>query len=690
MAPSPVLTALMGHRVSANVQDLDMYRKGGVTVETDYIICVENPTGEEFLPFCISKTFYAFRNLAEELKDLADAVMAEEWSKEGKTPKNITSLAHCCHAMSRLCDAQRAEYIGKMNYKYVQALSKERSRTLDDILDLILTSFPKDISGHPFSKNVAEKIEEFFLTDHIEGGAPKKSEKKPPTPKLVEEAKATASKSKDMATDAKDYLKKNLFNPIMNPVKKEILDPMKKNINSAIGTVKDTVDSASDKIKTTMKGEAVVPKSLKKRLTASSREMEEKELCEAGKERSLEVEDIKEAALEEPEESTASAPAIASSWISVVMDEKPLLSLAILAGALQALKLATGASLTLDIDYLVLAVVAAYSLGYYTPHPDANRKAGKAVGGKGVMPSDPVLARQLTKQGVAAAPTIESPMPKFPDGAKLGSVLGCWSEPPSTVFHVRGDNYLSDKKKVESGPFHFPTRGTDLFLTDACPENVGSISSLLKGKLRDKPTFIVNFRLPWGVFLSYSEIPEKFVPFIKASYGDASVKKSELEKQIKEMNNQDRCCARFLMGDMQHKNNNLKLFPMVVQGPWVVKSVVGGKPAIIGTKLPVNYVYEPESEGADGKKRCLYLEADLDIVSSSAARSILSVVRSYTQDLTIDLGFGIQGNSKDELREQMLTGVRIHGLDPLNAPPLPPMKSAVLLPEGDESDSEEG
>lgn len=211
----------------------------------------------------------------------------------------------------------------------------------------------------------------------------------------------------------------------------------------------------------------------------------------------------------------------------------------------------------------------------------------------------------------------------------------------------------------------------------------------MDGGLRDVPTFIINFRLPWGVLVFYSEIPERFVPFIKGCYNDPSVNKAELEAKIKAMNNQDRCCARFLLGDDEQKNNTLKIFPMVVVGPWVVKSVVGGKPAIIGTKLPVNYVYAPEGEGSDGKKQALYLEADLDIVSSSAARSILSVVRSYTQDLTIDLGFGIQGNSNDELRENMLVGTRIHGIDPLNSPSLPPIADDIMADAADAADGDD-
>jgi hypothetical protein len=130
----------------------------------------------------------------------------------------------------------------------------------------------------------------------------------------------------------------------------------------------------------------------------------------------------------------------------------------------------------------------------------------------------------------------------------------------------------------------------------------------------------------------------------------------------------ERCACRFLLGDAERKKHTLKLIPHVEIGPWLVKNVVGSTPAIIGNKLPVNYIYHPP-EG----KNCCYLEADLDIVASSAARKILSVVRSYTQGLTIDLGFVCEGKQPDELPEQMLGACRIHGLDPLNASLLPPM-----------------
>lgn len=159
------------------------------------------------------------------------------------------------------------------------------------------------------------------------------------------------------------------------------------------------------------------------------------------------------------------------------------------------------------------------------------------------------------------------------------------------------------------------------------------------------------------------EIPKKYLPFLK--YGD---RKGEHPPSMENFTPGDRAVCRFLMGDDAYKNAKLKIIPVVIAGPWVVKQVVGGKPAIIGKQLPITYIYQPPTD-----KNCEYLEADLDIVASAAARRILSVVRSYTQDLTLDLGFVIEGTEEDELPEQMLCACRLHGMDPFNASALPEM-----------------
>lgn len=120
----------------------------------------------------------------------------------------------------------------------------------------------------------------------------------------------------------------------------------------------------------------------------------------------------------------------------------------------------------------------------------------------------------------------------------------------------------------------------------------------------------------------------------------------------------ERTVAQWIMGSSDYKNQRLKLIPIVVEGPWVVRNLVTGRPAIIGTKLPVEYYRQGN-----------ILVAELDIGnSSSTAKRIVGLCRRYMNALTVDIGFVIQGNTEDELPEQMLGAIRIHGIDPLKAP----------------------
>jgi len=402
-------------------------------------------------------------------------------------------------------------------------------------------------------------------------------------------------------------------------------------------------------------------------------------------------------------------------------------------GAISFLRYASDMEVRIDLDIELLLLFASFCIGLHTPRPLIGGVDGPVPGVAQVGVTPMALRRSsqrhmsrsdhqgrlLLVRSMASTPDIKiaeaatrrnsshfnfnveadtgpppeeddeddvllessrSPMPKFPDGAKLGSHLNCYSEPDASNFQVRGANYLRDRKKIPSSDFIFPIRGIDLFLTDACPENAGSNGGVFGGNLREKPSFIINFRLPWGVLLAYFEIPTRFIPFIRACYEpgyDASTLPS-----LDSMSPSDRCVARFLKATDKEKDKTLKIVPIVVEGPWIVKSTVGGKPAILGTKLPVTYVYQPAENGKQ-----LYLEADLDIVSSSAARGILSVARAYTQVLTLDLGFVVQGNTSDELPEQMLVGTRLHGIDPMSAPPFPLSKN-VFFQSTDMTDSE--
>ena len=48
----------------------------------------------------------------------------------------------------------------------------------------------------------------------------------------------------------------------------------------------------------------------------------------------------------------------------------------------------------------------------------------------------------------------------------------------------------------------------------------------------------------------------------------------------------------------------------------------------------------------------------------------------------------MQGNSNDELPEQMMTGTRLHGVDPLNAPAFPPCDFLGDVPDLNDEDDD--
>lgn len=180
---------------------------------------------------------------------------------------------------------------------------------------------------------------------------------------------------------------------------------------------------------------------------------------------------------------------------------------------------------------------------------------------------------------------------------------------------------------------------------------------MLGGALRQLPTFIINFRFPWGVLVLYFEIPGKYAEFLTGSG------RHSLEEELTPA---ERTLAKFFAATDEEKNSRLKLIPYVAEGPWIARNMVTGRPAIIGKKLPVSYTFEPASNGL-----AEYLEADLDIGNSSqTAKRIVSVCRRYMNSLTLDVGFVVQGNTPEELPEQMLGSVRVHGADPLRAPAL--------------------
>lgn len=91
-----------------------------------------------------------------------------------------------------------------------------------------------------------------------------------------------------------------------------------------------------------------------------------------------------------------------------------------------------------------------------------------------------------------------------------------------------------------------------------------------------------------------------------------------------------------------------------MNGGFVVRKVVGGKPAIIGNKLTMVSYYN-ERDG--------YLEVDIDVSSSVVARKIWGAVKNYAGKLSMDICWTLEGQEPQHLPERLLGGVRIEDVD---------------------------
>ncbi len=240
---------------------------------------------------------------------------------------------------------------------------------------------------------------------------------------------------------------------------------------------------------------------------------------------------------------------------------------------------------------------------------------------------------------------LSSPLPLFPDNGGLS----CWSKPDHRLFMVRSETYLINRVKAPSAPAPFLCRGVDVWITDNAERNISRHPSILGGKLSQENgsgTFIVNFLLPFGNLVAYFSVPSL----------------SDMPRNIAIV------WEKFVRGDQQYRDGKLKLLPVVVDGPWIVRKAVGPgtSPAMLGRDLPLQYYFNEPNAGRKG----IY-EVDVLISASRIARGILNVVKGHTKSITIAFAFILEAAEQAELPETVLCAFQVHSLNLENCPQLP-------------------
>lgn len=227
--------------------------------------------------------------------------------------------------------------------------------------------------------------------------------------------------------------------------------------------------------------------------------------------------------------------------------------------------------------------------------------------------------------------------PRAEKATKEEQVCG---EPPSHIFKVRGPTYLTDRIKLPSEYHAMNLLGTDLIHREERIVHAGQ--TIAKAKLahlkesHGEDIFLVNFQLPgkpghlslllWFGLNPRAKSDECFYPLwqeFRDTESDA------------------------------FRNMRLKLMVMIPDGPFLLRrSVPSNKPVILGKGIQIGWAR------ADG-----YLEAEVDIASSTSAEKMWGLVQSVVQSIVVDLALVIEAKEVQQLPERLLGVVRIQRCD---------------------------
>ncbi|KAK9078528.1 hypothetical protein SSX86_002585 [Deinandra increscens subsp. villosa] len=215
---------------------------------------------------------------------------------------------------------------------------------------------------------------------------------------------------------------------------------------------------------------------------------------------------------------------------------------------------------------------------------------------------------------------------------QTGNLPNSWSTPELSLFQIRGETFLEDRKKITAENTLLQTVAIDWLKSDKREDHLASRPGNIVQKYAadNRPEFfiIVNFQVPGSTHYNL------------ASYYNTRTRIKDIP-----------LLERFIEGDDTFRNSRFKLIPHVTKGPWILRHTIR-RPTLIGHMLKINYI-----RGEN------YLEMDIDVGSSACARGVAGKTFSCFSNLIIDTAFVIQANTRDELPEHVLGACRLSYLD---------------------------
>ncbi|XP_057968359.1 protein ENHANCED DISEASE RESISTANCE 2-like isoform X3 [Malania oleifera] len=251
-------------------------------------------------------------------------------------------------------------------------------------------------------------------------------------------------------------------------------------------------------------------------------------------------------------------------------------------------------------------------------------------------------ARDTNKELDANVPPVPIDSSQFSGSMRQGNDetdTNCWTSPSGNGFMIRGKTYLKDHSKVMGGDPFLKLIAVDWFKVEKCTERIAlHPKCLVQSEAGKKLPFILVFNL---------EVPAKPNYSLVLYYA--------ADRPI----NQNSSLGKFVDGNDIYRDSRFKLIPSIVQGYWMVKRAVGTKACLLGKAVTCKYLRQDN-----------FLEIDLDIGSSSVARSVIGLVLGYVTSIVVDLAILVEGKEEKELPEYILGTVRLNRVSLDSAVPL--------------------
>ncbi|XVF48476.1 hypothetical protein PTKIN_Ptkin03bG0193400 [Pterospermum kingtungense] len=215
----------------------------------------------------------------------------------------------------------------------------------------------------------------------------------------------------------------------------------------------------------------------------------------------------------------------------------------------------------------------------------------------------------------------------------------CWTSPSGRGFMIRGKTYLKDNGKVMGGDPLLKLIAVDWFKVDKATDKIAlHPRCLVQSDAGKKLPFILVVNL---------EVPAKPNYSLVLYYAS--------ERPV----NKNSLLGKFVDGTDMFRDARFKLIPSIVEGYWMVKRAVGTKACLLGKAVTCRYFRQDN-----------FLEIDVDIGSSSVARSVIGLVLGYVTSLVVDLAILIEAKEEEELPEYILGTVRLNRVRLESAVPL--------------------